>query len=384
MLEGPRTAKLDELSKIIHLVNSIFMSGSRSPPIMKELFPHLFSENNLKNLRVIVQDGNPVSHIGIWEGTLLIYGCLFKIGMIGSVCTHPDYRGRGYASTLLKDAFSKMKRDHVDFILVSGVRGLYKRAGCVEAGSVYVYRIKDGDLRLNMNRDDIHVTPYEKGHVKELIEVYQREPVRYRRSLEEFRLLAERGFQCNDVRLKSYIAKIEGTPIAYIVTEAFWKENEPNIVEYAGPRDIVLYLIEYLFRTLNVETIGLTVPYHDLNMLYLLGKQNLKEPQSEALASMTIINPSSFIEKIRPYLEERMGKKEAHKFIFALTHDKINLYLNGEKVNFQDPRALTLLFFGAPERLKGPPQPEFTLDLYPESLMNVLPLPTPIYGLNYI
>ena len=90
---------------------------------------------------MIVQDGNPISHVGIWEGLILIYGYTFKIGMIGAVCTHPNYRGRGYASALVKDAFAKMKTDHVDFVLVSGVRDLYKRVGCVEAGRIYRYRI---------------------------------------------------------------------------------------------------------------------------------------------------------------------------------------------------------------------------------------------------
>jgi len=384
MLEGPRAAKLDELPKIIHLVNSIFMPGLGLPPIIRKLFPHLFSESNLKNLRVIVHDGNPISHVGIWEGTILIYGCLFKIGMIGSVCTHPDYRGRGYASALVKDAFSKMKRDHVDFVLVSGFRSLYKRAGYVEAGRVYVYRIKRGDLHLNMNRNHISIAPYKMGHAKDLVEVYQREPVRYRRSLEEFRLLADRGFKCNNVKLKSYIAKIGGRPIAYIATEFLRNENEPSIIEYAGPRDIVLCLIENLFKDLNAETIKLTVPHHDLSMLYLLEEEKLEKSPSKALASMAIINPYSFLEKIQPYLEERIGKKEAHKFIFDLKHDKIKLYLNEEEVDFQDSRALTLLFFEAPEKLIVPPQPKVKIEPYPESLLNVLPLPTPIYGLNYI
>jgi len=382
MLEGPRAAKPNELPKIIRLVNSIFMSRPGLPPIMGELFPHLFSKNNLENLRVIVQDGNPISHVGIWEGTILIYGCLFKVGMIGSVCTHPDHRGRGYASALVKDAFSKMRRDHVDFVLVSGFRDLYRRAGCVEAGRVYMYRIKCGAL--DLNGDDICMGPYKRGHVKDLIEVYQREPVRYRRSLDEFKLLAERGFQCDDVKLKIYVAKSRGGPLAYVATEFLSWGNEPSIAEYAGPRDIVLCLIDNLFKELNLETIKLTVPHHDLSMLRLLESQKLGKPRSEATASMAIINPQSFLEKIQPYLEEKMGERESHKFVSDLTHGKITLYLNGKEAGYQDSRALTLLFFDAPEKLKGSSQPEVKIEPYPESLLNVLPLPTPIYGLNYI
>ena len=382
MLEGPRAAKPNELPKIIRLVNSIFMSKPGLPPIMGELFPHLFSKNNLENLRVIVQDGNPISHVGIWEGKILIYGCSFKVGMIGSVCTHPDHRGRGYASALVKDAFSKMRKDNVDFVLVSGFRNLYRRAGCVEAGRVYTYRIKCGTL--DSNREDVHMEPYKRGHVNDLIEVYQREPVRYRRSLDEFKLLAERGFQCSDVKLKIYVAKSRDRPLAYIAAEFLSEGNEASIPEYAGPRNIVLCLIDNLFKDLNLEAIKLTVPHHDLSMLHFLESQKLEKPRSEATASMAIINPHSFLEKIQPYLEEKMGEREAHKFTSDLTHRKINLYLNGKETSFQDSWALTLLFFGAPEKVKGLSQPKVKIEPYPESLLNVLPLPTPVYGLNYI
>jgi len=217
-----------------------------------------------------------------------------------------------------------------------------------------------------LNREDIRIEGYKEGQVKDLVEVYQREPIRYLRSLEEFRLLAERGF------------------LAYIATKFIYDENEPSIAEYAGPRDIVLCLIKNLFKDLNIETLKLTVPHHDSSMLHLLESQKLEKPRSEATASMAIINPQSFLEKIQPYLEEKMGKKESHKFVSDLMHGQINLYLDGKEVGFQDPQALTLLFFGAPEKLKDPSQPKVKINPYRESLLNVLPLPTPMYELNYI
>ena len=111
-----------------------------------DYFSQLFNMGNLENLRVITYDGKLVSHVGIWEGEILIYGCRFKVGMIGSVCTHPNYGNRGYASALVEDAFSKMRRDGIDLVLVSGYRNLYGMVGCVEAGKVYTYDISRGNL----------------------------------------------------------------------------------------------------------------------------------------------------------------------------------------------------------------------------------------------
>ena len=379
MLEGPRPAKPEELIDIVNLVNSVFKVKPSSPSILMDLFPHLFNMDNLENLRVIIYDGKPVSHVGIWEGELLIYGCWFKVGMIGAVCTHPNYRNRGYASALVRDAFSKMRRNGIDLVLVSGYRNLYKRAGCVEAGKVYTYNIPREKLDLDL--DGISIIRYSEGLLKDLIEIYHREPVRYRRSLEEFKILLERGLKFED--LKIYIAANRGRPLAYIAIESF-RKNMPIIVEYAGPRSIILYLIKRILKILNVNTIELSVPSQDLEMLYLLEEQNLEKKPSKAPASMAIINSQSFLKKIQPYLEEKMGDRECRRFIQDLTHEKIKLYLNGEKTNFLDSRALTLLFFGAPDKLRAPPQPEVKIKPYSESLSHALPLPTPVYGLNYI
>ena len=380
MLEGPRAAKPEELIDVVNLVNSVFKIKPGSPSILMDLFPQLFNMDNLENLRVVTYDGKLVSHVGIWEGELLIYGCWFKVGMIGSVCTHPNYRNRGYASALVRDAFSKMRRDGIDLVLVSGYRNLYRRVGCVEAGKVYTYSIPQGKLDLNL--DDISMIHYSEELLKDFIEIYHREPVRYRRSLEEFRILLRRGLQYED--LKIYTAINKGRPLAYIAIESFLNKNTPTIIEYAGPRSIILYLIEKLFKTLNINALKLTVPSHDLEMLYLLEKQNLEKISSEAPASMAIINPQSFLEKIQPYLEEKIGEKESRRFIHDLVHEKIRLYLNGEETSFLDSRALTLLFFGAPDKLRAPPQPEVKIKPHAESLSHALPLPTPVYGLNYI
>jgi len=379
-MEGPRAAKLEELPEIIRLANSIFMSKPDVPPIMGELFPQLFNKYNLENLRVIVENGKPVSHVGVWEGELLIYGSWLKVGMIGSVCTHPDYRGRGYASTLVRDAFLKMKRDGVDLVLVSGFRNLYRRAGCVEAGRIHIYEIPQGKLKLESK--DIKIISYERSNVRQLIEIYQNEPVRYRRSLEEFKLLAERRFQCRDADIRIYISMDKDKPLAYIITG--WLPLEKIIVEYAGPRDMVLHLIDEFLRIVDAN-VKLIVPSHDARMINLLENQGLKKPQSEAPASMTILNPHNFLEKIKPYLEERIGKEKTSKFILDLTEKKIKLVIDGEEVDFEDSRAVTLLFFGVPEKLKNPLQPK-VIETKPDLkfLINVLPLPTPIYGLNYI
>jgi len=128
-IEGPRGAEVDELSEVLDLVNLVFRTSRGMKPTMQEEFPLLFNEKNVENLRIIKVDGKIVSHVGIFECDAIIHGCRLKVGMIGAVCTHPDYRGRGFATRLVEDAMSKMRRDGVNIVMISGIRRLYDRAG---------------------------------------------------------------------------------------------------------------------------------------------------------------------------------------------------------------------------------------------------------------
>jgi len=66
----------------------------------------------------------------------------------------------------------------------------------------------------------------------------------------------------------------------------------------------------------------------------------------------------------------------------GLTGGRIRLYLNSDEVSPHDQRALTLLFFGSPEKLGGPPQLEVRMKPHPEFISDALPLP--LHGLNCI
>jgi len=49
----------------------------------------------------ILLDGDTISHVGIREREIVVYGCRTKIGSIGGVATEPEYRNRGLATRLI-------------------------------------------------------------------------------------------------------------------------------------------------------------------------------------------------------------------------------------------------------------------------------------------
>jgi len=375
--EGPRAAKPEELTEIVNLVNEVFMVPRGLPPILGEVFPLLFNLDNLSNLRVIVEDGKLISHVGIWEGNLSIYGFWFKVGMIGAVCTHRDFRGRGYASALVMDALRKMKADGVDLVLISGDRNLYRRFGCFKSGIVYRYNVSRGKLRVNEHKFDI--VPYDENRIIDVISIYQKEPVRYQRTLEEFKLLLEAftGMpRFSGLRSGIYLAMNGDRPLAYMAFSSF---DSFKVWEYAGSRSVIPYLIAHTLRAESLGSIEITVPFHDTEMLNLLEECGLSRSYADSEASMLILNPSGFFEKAKRYLAERVGERVVSEMSLEDADEAVKISLGGETFMLE-PSEVTLLFFDSSDekrsREKIAPIRRF--------LSGALPMPTPIYGLNYV
>ncbi|MEM2848643.1 MAG: GNAT family N-acetyltransferase [Candidatus Bathyarchaeia archaeon] len=382
MIDGPRAAKIEELPQIVKLTSWIF-GFEKHGVYLDKVFPHVFCEENIENLRVIVSDGKVVSHLGIWEGYLHFYGTWLKVGLIGCVCTHPDYRMKGYASTLVKDAFSKLSNDHVDLVMVSGARSLYTRAGCVEAGIVYDYRVPlDAIKHLTRYSNELKIESYAEDKISDLIELYQREPIRFKRSFEEFKLLASRSFLAEVEALAIFVSYRMSKPSSYVAfVKGVW--DNLTVVEYAGSRIAILKTLYEASKNFKVEHVRLPVPYGDWELIALLEESGLKPKTSYAPASLAIPNPAVFAEKIHPYVEEKLGVKANFK-VTTYNDNVFEAYIFGERVKFKDPKAFTLFVFGRPETVHSSDIVEFDLNRIPEVFRRVFPMPSFIYGLNFI
>lgn len=385
MFEGPRSASIEELPEIVRLVNCIF-NIDRYGASVDRICPLVFCEKNLENLRVIVCDGKIVSHLGIWEGWLYFYGLKLKIALIGSVCTHPDYRGRGYASMLVNDAFEKFRRDEIDLVMVSGARTLYSRFGCVEAGILYDYHISVNEAKLLAGCSaELKVEKYEIDRILDLIEVHQREPIRFRRSREEFKILADRVFTIG-VTARGYasifLSYRMSKPVSYMALLRLADDNSATVVEYAGSRNAILKTLYSVLKAFGGGQIKLQVPYGDWDLITLLGKHGLKPKQSYAPASFAIPNPIRFMEKIKPYVEERIGVEAGFK---AVSHNGcIEIFASNESMNVKNPGALSAIVFGRPSIIRNLRDGVGAEIKVPETFKNVFPLPSISYGLNYI
>lgn len=84
-----------------------------------------------------------VSFIGLVPSKMVIGEAELNTFSIGAVCTHPDYRGQGISTAILKEVYDYIDQARASLLFVSGDRGLYKRNHCYHFGRVYNYEIRN-------------------------------------------------------------------------------------------------------------------------------------------------------------------------------------------------------------------------------------------------
>jgi len=385
--EGPRGTRREEYGKVMELVEGIFVRASERGTNMENGFPLLFNANNLENMRIFLLDGKPVAHIGLSIAEATLHGCRLKIGMVGAVGTDPMHRGRGLGGRLLSDCMSKLLADGVDFVMVSGIRSLYDRAGCVMAGKAYAYDMTAENMEKVL--DDIRlacrIREYEPSRIGELIAIYEAESVRYLRTRDEFMtLLDERTY----ARPKTFLIELGGEAVAYVCIETRWgDEGACWIEEYAGSRDAIIAAVPQLLERLGLKVLRITAPHHDFELMGALA--HMGRPRASGFGgTMRVINPRGFLEKLKPHLSARLGES-ARGITYAVKGGGPAISLGREVVEFGDERDLTWMLFGQPElyeerfgQFMRPPSIEFGGDLE-RKLANAFPLPTFLYNLNY-
>ncbi len=87
------------------------------------------SSYRLPQTRVVVVNDTVVSTLRVWERRLRVGASLVTMGGIGGVCTHPKYRGVGYASALMQDTVDYLRTTGCDIGALFSIipEGFYRR-----------------------------------------------------------------------------------------------------------------------------------------------------------------------------------------------------------------------------------------------------------------
>lgn len=367
--EGPRLVRREELDDLDDLAAVSFGGVVRPRRGRGRRRPELRS-----GTWIIARDGKPVSHIRVVYNVLCLHGCRLKIASIGGVCTHPDYRGQGMASTLLDHCVNVAAGAGASLLLISGERGLYRRALAANAARTYEARVAPGSMSAPTPAP--RARPAERDDWAACARLYQAEPVRFVRSADFF----SRAFAWRGPR-GGWVIECGGEVAAYVLLSRPWgrPRNHPRrlVVEYAGSREALLESLPSLFETSGFERITLRAPAWDRELVYLLKRAELA-PKPTTLPEHTIrlLDLPRLMRRLRSYTAERLSPADVRGLTFEQEGSRCIFGFGDEKLEL-DLRRAAALVLGGPEA----PLVEGQLGRVVASLF---PVPFPLPGLNYV
>ena len=172
-------------------------------------YPLVFSEEGAGQLLSLRDGGRVVSTCAVIERTLIYPGGERKVGLIGSVVTHPEARGRGYATKVLEYAEETLREQGCDHALLwADDPVFYGRRGYALEGHEVDFLVDDGASPFPSTT--LNVRPLSTGEGRAVHSLYSKHDARVERSAAETTEL----LTCP--RMTVLVAEREGEIVSYV------------------------------------------------------------------------------------------------------------------------------------------------------------------------
>jgi predicted N-acetyltransferase YhbS len=125
---------LGEINSLVGLLDEEFIfSRGRSISLINRM-PGLFDAENLSNIYLAKVDNAIRSSVCVRRFNWITTDAVLQGAMIGLVYTHPETRGRGLASLLMRTVQTELEKSGVDFgVLWTGIPKFYRKLGWEES-----------------------------------------------------------------------------------------------------------------------------------------------------------------------------------------------------------------------------------------------------------
>lgn len=350
------------------LVDRVFADGAEGA--MFRSYPQLFNEQNMDNLLVFTAKGEVVSHLGMTQRWASICGAMVRVACVGAVATDESVRKKGLATRLLDAAREKAYNDGVDFMLISGSLGLYRRAGAAEVGND-ARVVADTATLARLTAEEAQVAPYREGDLALCVGAYQREPVRWLRPLDDWRHFLE-SRSCMNRKADLLTIRWRGVFGGYMVVGQTPEAGTCRILEYAGTPMALAAALEPVRARYGAERIHLHLPGTHIGLCMLLAKAGADVAPSPTVGTLVLIHTAQLVDRLRVLFAERAGQSAAAAFEVSQTADGFAFRMGDHSHRVTRTEAAQLVF-GHPGA--SPPA---------GPLSECLPVPALWYGLNYV
>lgn len=370
-MEGPRALRRDEVDSLAELVDTVF--GGGRPGSMFGWFPQYFGEKNVENHFVFVDGGRVVSHFGMMPHWASIAGCRVRVACVGAVGTYEAYRGRGLATQLMDAACAQAIADGVDFLLISGGRGLYLRAGAAFVGCDHTGAVsRESADRLRSDR--LLVDELTEQDLPACKAAQETRPAHFVRDLEEWAgLYCARVAQCRNVRF--YAVREKGRLRGCLVVSDTDHEGVGRLVEFAGESNAIAGALGPLMERSRWRGLELRLQTGDRDLKSRLEDAGAEFRPTAHTGTLLLLRFTPLMERLRPHFRAQLGAGRADRLSFDQRGDLLVFADDLETVAVNRAQAAQAVF-GSPDA----PTP-FSPD---GALAPAFPIPTLCYGMSYV
>ncbi len=249
-IENPSRKDFDSIMQFLE------ESFDHSRRFFYQNYPQTMSRDTLDydNFFIIRQNKRIASLVGIFEQKIVLDGRKTKIGGIGSVSTHPDFRNKGFMRILMDFCVDEMKRRNYSFSILGGDRQRYNFWGYETCGTNVVITFTQRS--------------FEKSGITETIPVF-----RYNGSTEILERIKSQyeKFPCHVERTINWLKKAFDervhTQLYYTETKkdfayavAVGERIERRIVEIGGSEKLWNVLLYSLLKRWNSSSVNVFFP----------------------------------------------------------------------------------------------------------------------------
>jgi len=369
-MNGPRPCRPDELEQLVELADGIFRPDATDPgESMGVQYAHLLSAANLENLLVFSDGDRIVSHCGMVLGHMMLDGCTVGIARIGTVCTHPGYRGRGLAGRLFRACVARAFDANTALMLVSGSRGLYLRESCRHVGPLCNVDV----VPPAATRTAVKVLPLSVKSLGVAMRMYDRESTRFVRHETEWRQYARTNFAENRSGTLLLISRGDQAPNAYVVVVIPDEAGAARVIEVAGDRALVADAVAPIAGQVGARKLQFCLGSHEPILAAFLREADGRAEPVPSHYTARIVNFAALIDGLRPTLQAHLGGELAGGMIASEAGD--TLTLRAGRLELSTSRADMI------QVLLGDPEGRATA---PGWLSAALPLPMTRYGISFV
>lgn len=239
-----------------HQATIALICATFKPPMLEE-FPLLLGLANLSHMWIAVDEERVVAVVSYYTTPVKLQNVTISVASIGAVATHPDYRGRGLSSELLKHCESLMISEGVDLILISGDLPHYRRFGADQISTMTSYKISP----LTTSHQ---LLPYDPAYLPQLVQLYHQLPYRFVRTPLEMSQLIQ-AVLTPDPWWDTYVDLISyhGQIVGYVKYAIEKGHRVAFVHEAVGPYGDVLRGVQSLYQRHPLDEVHWELIHND-------------------------------------------------------------------------------------------------------------------------